>query len=296
LFFVQDAQAGQPRQEQKENVPMIATRALSLAVAGLLLSALPLKASETIAIPSNPIPTAPGAHPAPGPLSGELSLPTGQGPFPVVILLHGCNGISRANMRRWSDRLTEWGYGAFVLDSFRGRNVTSVCAPEDQPKVTPLDRAGDVLNAALALSSHPAVDGKRIGVIGFSHGGSTAVTVTRKAFEKFQPGLIKASINYYGSCRGPEVHGTTPLLSLNGDADTWGNPATTCAAFQSALPAGAITQLHTYQGVVHSFDNPDINPGRVVLGHPTKYDWTASRDSYERSHAFLDQFVRDAKR
>ena len=275
---------------------MLPIRKLALASLCLLLPLTPAMASETIAVPSHSIPTAPGARLAPSDLSGELSIPQGAGPFPVMILLHGCGGISRANMQRWTNRLADWGYASFVLDSFQGRNITTVCAPENQPKVTGLDRAGDVLNAALVLSAHAGIDGRRIGVIGFSHGGGTAVTLTRRAFEKFQPGLIKASINYYGPCHEPAFHGITPLLAPAGDADNWGDPAATCAAFQSALPSGTPMRIHTYPDVVHSFDNPDIAARRVVLGHPAQYDSAAARDSFERSHAFLDEFVRDPKR
>jgi hypothetical protein len=35
---------------------------------------------------------------------------------------------------------------------------------------------------------------------------------------------------------------------------------------------------------------------RVVPGHPAQYDKAASRDGFERTRAFLDEFVRDAKR
>ncbi len=270
------------------------TRVGLMAMAMIAHSAL---AAEVVQVPSNPIPTATGARPAPAPLSGKLSLPGSGGPYPVVILLHGCGGLGTgANMERWADRLNAWGYAAFVLDSFKARNIRSVCAPEDQPKVSPLDRSGDVLNAAMALGAHAHIDANRIGVIGFSHGGATAVTVTRRAFEHDQPHLIKASVNYYGPCRQPEFHGTTPLLSLNGDADNWGDPAATCAAFGAAMRPDQIAQLHTYQGVVHNFDNPDVTPRRTVLGHPAQFDWTAAHDSYERTRAFLNKYLGDGVR
>ncbi len=285
------------RVKNEKRTQMVSFARASLIAATLVVTpavwAPSVWAAEDLVIPSNPIPTASGARPAPGPLSGRLSLPDGAGPYPVVILLHGCGGIGNGeNMRRWVGRLNDWGYAALVLNSFRAREVTTVCAPADQPKVTALDRAGDVLNAASALQHQPGIDGGRIGVVGFSHGGGTATTVTRRAFEAFKPGLLKAVVNYYGPCRQPEYFGTTPLLALNGDADNWGDPAATCAAFKAALPAGAKMDVHTYKDVVHGFDNPDVNPRRVLLGHPMQYDWTASRDSFERTHAFLDHYLR----
>lgn len=218
-------------------------------------------------------------------------MPGRTGPYPVVILLHGCGGIGR-NMVRWVERVNAWGYAALVLNSFSARHVTTVCAPADQPKVTPLDRSGDVMNAATVLATRPDIDGRRIGVIGFSHGGGTAVTLTRRAFDTFHLGLIKASVNYYGPCREPQYHGRVPLLSLNGDADTWGDPARTCADFDARVGSQTTVALHTYPDVAHGFDNPDLVGRHTNLGHPMQYNGSAASDSYDRAHAFLDQFVK----
>lgn len=57
---------------------------------------------------------------------GELNLPAGAGPFPAVILAHGCNGVGYAETG-WAAVLPTWGYATLVLDSFRGRGLTEVC-------------------------------------------------------------------------------------------------------------------------------------------------------------------------
>jgi dienelactone hydrolase len=253
-----------------------------LLLASLLINlSAGIAAAEPIRIPSEPIPTAIGARPAPEPIWGTLTRPAGTAPAPVIILLHGCGGIGK----------NAWGYAALVLQSFPARHVRTVCAPALQPKVTPLDRAGDAINAALVLQNVPGIDGSRIGVIGFSHGGGTAVTLTRKAFDNFRPGLIKAAVNYYGPCREPQFHGRMPLLSLNGDDDTWGNPAVTCRAFANDMSASQVFETHTYPGVVHGFDNPELVARITNEGHPMQYNAAAAEDSYGRAHAFLDRFV-----
>ncbi len=202
-------------------------------------------AAERIEIPSNPIPTMPMARSAPGPLSGQLTRPPGPGPAPAIILLHGCGGLGRS-MNPWVTRVTGWGYAALVLRSFPARHVRTVCAPENQPEVTPADRAGDAMNAAIALQTVLGIDGARIGVIGFSHGGNTAATLTRIEFEQFRPGLIKAAVDYYGPCRNARRHGTVPLLALNGDDDDWGHPPVTCRKFGESLRVDQPFELHTY--------------------------------------------------
>ncbi|HEY2132242.1 MAG TPA: dienelactone hydrolase family protein [Acetobacteraceae bacterium] len=164
-----------------------------------------------------------GAQPPPQPPPGSLTTPDGRGPFPVVILLHGCAGIGRgAQLAPWVGRLADWGYASLIMDSFGPRGVTTVCASANQPLVTSADRAGDGLDATMFLRTRPDIDGARIAVIGFSDGGSTAVTVTQRGFAGMYPGLLRAAVDYYGSCRNAAAHGTVPLLA--GDEDTWGDP------------------------------------------------------------------------
>ena len=104
--------------------------------------------SQGIAIPDQSIE---GSRVPNAPLSATLMLPSGKGPFPVVILLHGCGGIG-PGLWDWAHRLQNWGYAALVLNSFSARDVTTVCAPAMQHLVTPQDRVADVLSAALVLA------------------------------------------------------------------------------------------------------------------------------------------------
>ena len=268
-------------------------RRFGVAVMVAALLAGPAHAAETLQIPSNPIPTAPEARPAPGPLQAILSLPPGGRPAPVIILLHGCGGWGRG-MNLWVDRVNGWGYAALTLLSFPARNVHTVCAPADQPKVTGADRAGDVLNAALALRGRSDVDGKRIGVIGFSHGGGTVMSLTQKSFEAFQPGLIRVAVNYYGPCRYPQQHGTIPVLALNGLDDDWGKPPVTCRQFADYLPPSDHFELQSYPDTVHAFDNPGLVTRRYNEGHPMQYNAVAAEDSFGRTKVFLDRWLRKA--
>src|SRR6516165_10258428 len=98
----------------------------------------------------------------------ELSIPAGTGPFPAVVVLHGCDGVTR-HARIWAQQLVAWGYVAIVVDSFRPRGVTTVC--NHGMLVPPQLQAMDAFNAATYLCSQPSVRSERIGVIGFSHGG-----------------------------------------------------------------------------------------------------------------------------
>jgi dienelactone hydrolase len=48
----------------------------------------------------------------------ELYVPPGAGPFPAVVILHGCDGVS-PHYREWARQLRAWGYVAILVDSLR---------------------------------------------------------------------------------------------------------------------------------------------------------------------------------
>src|SRR5258708_3798296 len=117
------------------------------AMAWLLLIGAPASAAEEAPAWSNvqvPVVEVPNARPAGRPLTGRLALPQGPGPFPAMIVLHGCNGLSQ-QVTDWAVRLTGWGYAALVLDSFGPRGAGDICRASGAISV--LDRAGDVLAA-----------------------------------------------------------------------------------------------------------------------------------------------------
>lgn len=60
-------------------------------------------------------------------LSGILTVPKGDGPFPAVVLLPVCNGLrapaTAAQMTGWARRLSEWGYVTLQVDSLGPRSL-----------------------------------------------------------------------------------------------------------------------------------------------------------------------------
>jgi dienelactone hydrolase len=260
---------------------------LGLVAALVLMAGCAGDTHQILSIPDQPVL---GARVPSSPLSAVLVTPDGPGPFPVVILLHGCNGV-RPNQPLWADRLRSWGYAALILDSFTARGSVDVCAAANQPLVTPRDRAGDALSAALYLRTLPKIDGARIAVLGDSHGGSTAAWVTRVEFDQLYPGLLAASVDYYGLCGNAADHGSVPLLVLSGEADDW-VPPSNCLAFGKQLKPDQPFEIHIYPGAVHMFDSPSISAVEFNEGHKMQYDYSAASDSYDRVRAFLDHWVR----
>jgi dienelactone hydrolase len=104
-------------------------------------------------------------------LPGRFDKPAGAGPFPAVILLHGCHGYTAhlPHLSAWSALLLGEGYATLILDSFTPRGGYTC---NGVPAST---RALDVVAAATFLANRRDIRADKIAVMGFSHGGGTAL-------------------------------------------------------------------------------------------------------------------------
>jgi dienelactone hydrolase len=221
------------------------------------------------------------------PIPAQLKVPPGKGPFPAVIVLHGCGGLGQSQII-WANRLNGWGYAALIPDSLSPRGVDRVCEPDLQVLVTPRDRVGDIGSAVAWLRGQKEIDPARIAVLGLSHGGAAAMLATESIYQSFQ---LRAAVDYYGPCVEPAAHGVVPLLVLVGAEDDWGHPARRCQAFGEALRPDQVFELHVYPGVYHAFDNPAMTRTESN-GHIMEYNAEAAADSFIRVHIFLDHWVK----
>lgn len=99
-------------------------------------------------------------------LAGSLLIPEGNGPFPVVIFIHGSQGSDRHMYRHYADCFARHGIGALIYDK-RGTGTST-----GNWRQAGLDTlADDALAAAKSLKGHPRIDGQAIGVWGISQGG-----------------------------------------------------------------------------------------------------------------------------
>lgn len=261
-----------------------------LAKAALAL-VLPFILAHCASLLSERLPLTYDAKSVGGPNSGaplQLYLPPGNGPFPAVLVMHSCSGITD-NTRSWAGRLVGWGYAAVIVDSFGPRNQRSICESVDLIP-TPV-RALDAHNAATYLRTLPNIQADRIGIIGFSHGGTTTLWAAIEERIPVDRGgrPFQAAVAYYPYCAAGTVvspFATDPLVLIGKD-DTW-TPADRCLksvaarANQARPPA-----IKVYPGAVHSFDLGSLpvvtSSGHMVGGNPE-----AAADSFAMTKAFLD--------
>lgn len=198
-------------------------------------------------------------------VDGYLSKPDGDGPFPAVVLMHGCQGVS-PQLHRWARWFVERGYVALVVDSFGSRGIPGDCKPEsggkeELPTTTRFDDAGGGLRHLMA---EPYVRPDRIGVIGFSQGGVYSMAAIngpsldrarRRGIHLPTLGFRAAVGVYPGGCFSLlDERVTRPLLVLIGGADDW-TRADTCGEMVEKMKAKkADATIVVYPGAYHYFD------------------------------------------
>jgi dienelactone hydrolase len=196
--------------------------------------------------------------------------PSGSGPFPAVVLMHGCAGVSPSN-HEWSRWFRDQGYVALLVDSWGPRRVGASCSPS-LPDVPNTERFDDAVGALRYLQAKPYVDPARIGIIGWSNGGVFALSlVNAPSLERArlrgvvvpEPGF-RASIAFYpGGCYSlVDELVIRPLLVMIGDADDWTDPGPCVAMVEAMRRRGADARIVLYPRAYHYFD---------VIGQPRTY-------------------------
>ena len=222
---------------------------------------------------------APLAPPPPAPQRVMLSVPVdimkpgGAGPFPAVVILHDCSGLgprSSGAPRRWAGELVKEGYVVAIPDSFSTRgHPAGVCVDPSPSRadVAPFRRVPDAYETLDYLRTLDYVDGKHVGVMGGSHGGSSTLAAIATYARDPAP-LAKrkregfaAAVAFYPGCDMGRPRFTTsfeaaaPLLILVGELDDW-TPAAPCEKLaQASHRGGAPVAIKVYPGARHSFDS-----------------------------------------
>jgi dienelactone hydrolase len=249
---------------------------------------------------------------APTPLVGMLRRPPGPGPFPAVVMLHGCGGLYARNGRLtgrhedWSRALRDEGFVTLLVDSFTPRGLKQICTMKERPLRAGRERTMDAYGALKFLQGLPYVRGDGVGLLGWSHGGVAtlfSVDPATPARPKLPPGEdFRAAVAFYPGCRPDSQHAWStniPLLMLLGAKDDW-CPAHHCVTVAERAKAnGSPIDVVVYPDAHHDFDAPDLAlrqrnglafaaGGTAMVGT----DPAARADALQRVPAFLRRHLR----
>ncbi|HEV2283896.1 MAG TPA: dienelactone hydrolase family protein [bacterium] len=220
--------------------------------------------------------------------------PSGPGPFPAVVALQGCDGISNDAIQ-WVQWLQTQGYVVVMPDSMAPRNLHTSCGSGLKFDA----QARDGVGALAYLRTRPDVIHDKIAVLGWSsHGGAATLISSSARFidaSHFGGGGYKAAIACYPACAafqdGPIA---TPLLVLLGGADDWQPPARCVERGAALQSAGAPVEFKVYPGATHAFDAPGRARTRNVPNiRPVHlaYDPAAAADAHSQVQRFLKAHV-----
>lgn len=267
-------------------------------IAGFLLSGASVVGAQTkVSFPSL-------ATGEPAGLNAYMHTPEGPGPFPAVVLAHGCDGISILEPN-WAKFLVARGYVVLIVDSFTTRSISSICT--GQQKLSLADRAGDALGALKYLQSLANVDKHRIGIMGFSHGGMTVLKTISETttFPLGAAPRFAAATAMYPDCLSSEVDTTVPLLIQSGERDDWTTAAPCQLKTALRKSEGYQVDIKVYEGALHAFDKPDVqyyygaqflnmNKPKFCCGATVGYSHAAHQKAEQATEAFFAEHLKAA--
>lgn len=217
-------------------------------------------------------------YPSPGGSSGQmrgyLVQPKGNGPFPVVLVIHENRGLN-PYIEDVARRAATEGFlalapdGLFPVGGYPGNDDDgrALQAKLEQPKLRT-----DMLNSAKFLKAHPMSTGK-LGVTGFCWGGGTTNWLATALGADMQAG-----VPYYGAAAEtasvPQIK--APLLVQLAENDERINSM--YPAYEAALKAAGVPyEVFVYPGTQHGFHNNST----------PRYNEAAAKLSWERTIAFF---------
>jgi cephalosporin-C deacetylase-like acetyl esterase len=104
---------------------------------------------------------------------GDLLLPEGDGPFPVVVMAGGWCYVKELRQPQYAADFVRRGFAALIFDYRR------MGASDGEPRqhIEPWDQIEDYKNAITFVSSLPEIDAARIGIWGISYSGGHVLIV-----------------------------------------------------------------------------------------------------------------------
>jgi len=220
-------------------------------------------------------------------LTGNLTKPQGEGPFPAVVMLHGCLGMGwyEKYFGIWARRIASWGYVSLQVDSFGPRGESDICGADRISTIPTPMRAQDAHDAKSYLAGLPFVDRNQIALMGWSHGGWSVLSAIDETISIQNRGdPFRVAIAFYPYCAVPLRGFNAPLMILIGELDDWTQPE----LCQLRMPSGKTAHeiiLKVYPEAYHCFDFEGLDT--YVSGHRLLYNPKATSNAIQQVRKFL---------
>lgn len=136
------------------------------------------------------------------PINLRLSagFPDGDGPFPVVIILHGSGNMSGRD-RALGEQLEEQGIAWLGVQTFDSRGLSNAGYLSRLGRATIFDQISDAYVALQFAASHPLLDADRAALTGFSLGGISTIAAASGVRAGPQSSRnFSYFLNQYGGC------------------------------------------------------------------------------------------------
>ncbi len=201
-------------------------------------------------------------------LHAQLYKPEGSGPFPVVIALHGCDGLAghsepvQPRYRDWAEELLKHGKAVLFPDSYGSRELGPQCRVKERRVLARRERVIDILAARQWLMQQPWVAHDRMSLLGWANGASALLWAVRPQLSLHHVGPdFRTAIAFYPDCRlslGLGWSSRVPTLVLIGGKDDVSSPPACRQMVEGAHGRSALARIVVYPDAYHDFDLPNL--------------------------------------
>jgi len=208
-------------------------------------------------------------------LHAQLYKPDGEGPFPVVIALHGCGGLAGRSepvlprYRDWAEQLLRGGQAVLLPDSYGSRELGPQCRAKEPKILARRERVADIMASRQWLVQQPWAAHDRISLLGWANGASALLWAVRPQLSSrgVEPDF-RSAIAFYPDCRisaGLGWSARVPTLLLIGAKDDVSSPPACRQMIDGARGRSALTRIVVYPGAYHDFDRANF-PLHAIAG------------------------------
>ena len=224
-----------------------------------------------------------------GAVTAAVARPPGEGPFPVLVILHGTHGFAREYVRLAQDLSREGGVVAVAGCWFKGgqgkgsKFVTPIECPDAPEMPKHWSKEGlDIVSALVAAArALPGVRGDRVALFGHSRGGGAALqyVVERRDVQA----AVLNSIGYPDEVVALAPSVSAPLLQLHGTAD---GPA----RGEDGAEYHTIEQARKFEGALRQANKPYKAVHFDGSGHNSLF---TDAKQYDETVQLIAKFLRD---